>query len=492
MSPIERRERNDKLVTARGNAQRPPRRRRRLRHLRWLLPIAVYAGLAAYYRYRPHPRGLEPPPRSYRLPAQNLRFVYNMVWYENGERRAVRQVVDTMCELIRRARRWVVLDVFLFNQLHVEHGQFVPVTRQVADAFRGKRHPSYFITDPFNVFYGTMPCRPLDWLREAGVRVGVVDARRIRDNNLVYSPLWRALLQWFGNGRPRWLPNPVDRRYRTTLRAILEALNFKGNHRKVLIADDGNGSYVSFITSGNLEDSGSYYAETGLVIHSREVARHFLASEKAVAHLADMVIPCEVEPGPEPEGEAWLTPLMGTCIKRAVLSDLRAAEAGDELFLFMLFLADRDVLRELKEAALRGVRVSLLLDQSRRSFGSEKRGFPNHFAAAELAPYPNVRIRWGNTRLEEFHTKLCVLAKPDRCIVHLGSANFTRRGLSGTVLEANVRLEAPLTAPVCQDILRYAHWAFSDPRSLERIDLDRSRLKQAWYRLQEITGLATF
>lgn len=469
------------------------RRKEQRRRRRWWLLALGYAGLAAYYRYRPQPPGVEPPPRSYRLPAHHLRFVYNMVWYENGERRAVRQVVDTLCELIRQARRWVVLDVFLFNRLHIERGDFMPVTRQVADTFAGKRHPSYFLTDPFNVFYGTLPCPPLDWLREAGVTVGIVDVRRIRDNNLVYSPLWRALLQWFGNGRPRrWLPNPVDRSHPTTVRAILEALNFKGNHRKVLVADDGAGSYVTFITSGNLEDSGSYYAETGLVIRSRAVARHFLAAEKAVGRLAGLDIPCEVEDGPEPTGEVSVTPLMGTQIKRAVLSDLRGAEAGDTLYVFMLFLADRDVLRELKRAALRGVRVRLLLDQSRISFGSRKGGFPNHFAAAELAPFPNVSIRWGNTRLEEFHTKLAVLVKRDRCVVHLGSANFTRRGLSGTVLEANVRVEAPLETEIVRQVLDYLQWAYSAPRSLDRIPLERSRLKRCWYWLQEVSGLATF
>lgn len=478
------------IQRARGKAElrarRPPRRL-----ARWLLPLAVYAGVGAYYRFRPQPRGVDRPLRTYRLPVEAVRFLHNTVWYQDGERRFVHQVPQAICEMIRAARRFVVLDVFLFNLHHSEQGDFFPVTREVVDCFRGKHHPCYFITDPFNTFYGTIPCPPLDWLREAGVRVCVTDTRKLRDNNLVYSPAWRLTGQWIrGNGRG-YIPHPLKLGHTTTVRALLEALNFKGNHRKVLVADEGD-SYASLITSGNLEDSGSYYSECAIRIRSAAVARHFLESEKALARASGCEIEAEIPDQAEPGGEALVTPLLGDQIKRAVLADLRRTQSGQEVFVFMFFLAEREVVEALREAARRGVRVTLVLDPNRISFGSRKGGFPNQFVAAELAGEPNLEIRWGNTHLEELHSKFMFVLTPERGIVNLGSANFTRRGLSNTVLEANVRVEAPVDAPFVQEVLGYARWLTQEPRSLRSIPWEHSRLKYLWYRLQEAVGIATF
>lgn len=477
------------MLRPKPNPRRAPQRSRGRRLLRWTLPLAVGAGLSAYYRYRPQPAGVDGEPASYRLPADSLSFLHNTSWYENGRRRSLRCIHEEMASMIRGARRLVVMDVFLFNLHHAEGGGFVPLTRQIAEAFEGKQHPSYFITDPLNTFYGTSECPPLTWLRERGVTVCISNLRKLRDNNLIYAPLWRSSLQWFGTRGRGSIPNPLEPGHKTTVRALLEALNLKGNHRKVLIADDGDG-WSTLVGSANLEDSGSHYCDVALKIRSQAVARHFLRAEKAVAAMSGCRIDAEIPPA-RSEGDAELTPLMGKAIKQAVLADIRATTAGDELSVFMLFLAEREVVEALVAAAQRGVRVRVTLDANRISFGSRKGGFPNQFVAAELQRRADIEIRWGNLQLEEFHSKLMVVKKADRCILHVGSANFTRRGLSSTVLEANVRVEAPREARVCRQVLEYVEWVNQAPRTLAAPGTD-NRLRYWWYRISEATGLATF
>lgn len=454
---------------------------------------AFYALTAAYYRFRPQPQGVNPEPRAYRVPAEQISFSYDAVWHEEGQRQTVRQIADEVLAVIERARSFVVLDVFLFNLHHASQGEFVPTTRQIADALGAKLHPKYFITDPLNTFYGTEHSEPIAWLREAGVEVCFTDLRRLRDNNIVYSPFWRLFCQWFGTNGAHLVDHPLRQGQRTTLPAFLEALNARANHRKVVVADAPEG-YVTLITSSNFEDASSYFANVALTIRSGAVARHFLEAERAVARMSGcdlpVTIPAEAARDAA-EGDATVTPLMGRAIKAHLLADLRGAEAGDEVFLLVLFLSDRDVVEALIAASDRGAHVTAVLDANEVTFGEEKKGFPNQLVAAEIARRSGATVRMANTEGEEFHTKMAVINKGGHCILHLGSANFDRRSLSDTNLEANVRVETPRDAAVCQDVFAYLDGLTREPQSYAA-DGDPSGRKYWWYRLQEATGAATF
>ena len=76
----------------------------------------------------------------------------------------------------------------------------------------------------------------------------------------------------------------------------------------------------------------------------------------------------------------------------------------------------------------------------------------------------------------------------------IGSANYTRRGLSNTVLEADVLVEAPSHSRVCLDALEYAHWMIDKPRSLpfEEVEMTAYYWPKYWaHRFQEATGSGT-
>ncbi len=455
------------------------------------LALAAVAGTSAYYRFRPQPEGVNGTPRSYRVASENIRFFHDTTWYEHGQRRNIRQITPELIRLIENADRFAVMDVFLFCLHHAHHMNFIPTTRQIVDAFASKDRPAWFITDPLNVMYGTAESAPIRWLREAGINVCITDLNKLRENNLMYAPLWRLGLRWIPTTMPPWFNNPLEYGTRTTPWALLEGIMARGNHRKLLIVDDGD-SYQTLVTSSNFEDSSCYFGNTCVTIRSAAVARHFLEAEKALARACGKEIPVEIPPE-KTDGDAIVTPLMGDQIKQAVLHTIDSATPKDYLFLFTQYLAERDLIEALVRASERGVRGTLVLDQNRVSFGNPKNGFPNQLTVPELARRTEFELRWANTHQEEAHNVFTLLHRPDRCIFIAGSANYTRRGLSNTVLEADVRIEAPSHTQVCLDAVEYAQWLIDEPRSLpfEDITIDRYWPKYWLLRFQEATGSGT-
>mgnify|MGYP001190341990 CR=1 FL=1 len=458
-----------------------------------MVPVAVLAAISAYYRWRPLPAGINGRLRSYRVPAEDIRFFHNTTWYENGQRWTVHQITPELLRLIEGAQRWVVADIFLFSHHHIDRARdYLPTTGWVAEAVAARERPVWFITDPINTSYGSWVSPPLRWLERAGARVCITDLNKLRDNNLLYSPFWRLLFRWMDKSWPPKIGNLLEPGATMSLWSLLDAINARGNHRKLLICDQGD-SYVTLITSANFEDASSHFGNTAVTIRSAAVARHFLEAEKAIARVSGLDIPVTIADA-ESEGDAVVTPLMGADIKRALLCDLAAATPQDFLYLFAQFLSERRVIDALIAASRRGVPGVLVLDQNKVDFGNPKLGFPNQLAGPELARRTGFEIRWANIRREEYHNQFMLLCGPDRCILHVGSANYNRRSLSNTVLEANVRIDAPRQAEVSRKALSYAEWMASAPRSLPYHNGRRLRSlpKYLVYRFLEATGCGTF
>lgn len=458
------------------------------------MPLVLYAAVSAYYRFRPLPSGINGHcRRSYRVASEDIYFFHNTTWYENDQRYMVQEITPALIRLIRAARRWMVADIFLFSLHHIDRApDYLPTTRQIVDAIASRKRPAWFITDPINTSYGSWVSPPLQWLQQAGVQVCVTDLNKMRDNNLLYSPLWRLFIRPIPKAAPPRIKNPLEPNATMTLWSFLDGINARGNHRKLLIADHED-SYVTFITSANFENASCYFGNTAVAIRSAAVARHFLEAEKAIARASGMEIPVEI-PAEESSGDAVVTPLMGSDIKRALIQDLDRATPQDYLFLFAQFLSERGMIEALVRASRRGVPGILVLDQSKIDFGNPKSGFPNQLTGPELARRTGFEIRWADIHREEYHNQFMLLRTPSRCVFHIGSANYNRRSLSNTVLEANVRIDAPLDAAVSQQVLAYAGWMASDPRSLPYHDGRRLRslAKYLLYRFLEATGSGTF
>lgn len=452
--------------------------------------IALYIAGILWYRFRPLPPGIDVVPASFPVRSENIQFVQDSTWHEHGHRHSHLETLETVLDIIHEARSFIVMDIFLFNRYR-EEDSHVDSTRRVVWALERTACPRIFITDPANSMYGTTKCPPLDWLRVAGVVVCETDVDALPDNNLFYAPLWRLILRWFGVGKSGRIQNPFGRP--TTIRALLKAANGRGNHRKVICADPG-GEWTTFVTSSNLENSGALFCNAGLLVRDQNLAREMVRTELAVARMSG----CSVEallPDrlPETSADATVTPLTGKHIRKWILKDISLAGAGDRITVCMLFLSDRASLEALREAAERGVEVTLILDPNTNSFWKEKSGIPNLVVANEIrGKEPRIAIRLYRGKNEEFHDKMVVIEREGSIIIHAGSANLTRRGLLGTNLEANLRVEAPAKSAVAVEVRKHLDLLGQEYYSREftvvRLPLWASLL----YRLQEHTGCSLF
>ena len=106
-------------------------------------------------------------------------------------------------------------------------------------------------------------------------RWSVIDLDELRDSNFIYSAFWRLTMKWWsGDGSgDGWLPNPLaGGPEEVTFGAWARLLNFKANHRKVLIADDGKRRLTGIVTSANPHDASSRHSNVALKLTRRGAA----------------------------------------------------------------------------------------------------------------------------------------------------------------------------------------------------------------------------
>jgi hypothetical protein len=191
---------------------------------------------------RPLPDGV--PFRGVARPAPDVRFLADVTFVDAEGRRRVRQgIFNEALRIISRAESFILLDMFLFNEFQGPKPESTrKLSSELANALIKRKSEApgiriMFITDPINTVYGGMRSAQLEALRAAGVEVVVTRLERLRDSNPLYSALWRVFIRPFGNsvGGKR-MKNPFGEG-RVSLRSWLKLMNFKANHRKVLLAD---------------------------------------------------------------------------------------------------------------------------------------------------------------------------------------------------------------------------------------------------------------
>lgn len=451
------------------------------------IALSIILGLAwiLYSRYKPIPEEIQPPPRKFLVEDEDIQFIADVQWGKEDERKVERNIFDAQRRLIADAQQYVIIDVFLFNQHHIDVEDYVPTTRIIADTVKEKNIPVLFLTDPINIHYGTAVCLPLEWMRDAGATVCITDIDRLPENNIILGPLYRPFA-FLGTGRG-YIESPLKKGEKITIRAALKAMCAKGNHRKVVIADD-----TVNVSSSNMEDSSSYYGNVGVEIRHAGIAAYYARASASLAHYSGCEWGARLIDGDGVNAEIEVTPLFGKHILKALLDDIRNTGPGDRIYCFMLFLSHRRIINDLIRAQRRGVQISVVLDSNTNSFGKEKMGVPNQPVAQELVRRSDIEVRWVEGRLLEFHTKFLAIVKDGSLIAHLGSANFTRRSLLGTNLEANCRICAPEGTQIHADVNKYCERIMKKPYSLPHERHRFSIWKYIFYRIQEHTGFASF
>ncbi len=180
--------------------------------------LLVFLGVVSIYQANKSlPENLNLAGKTHRIPAENIRFLKALSFIDaSGNSRVEQEIFDEIFNLIKNARHFILVDMFLFNDfLGYDPRTHRNLSGELTELLikRKENNPDMkivFITDPINTLYGSHNLQYLEKLSDAGVEVVLTDLRRLRDSNLVYSPLWRTFFQWFGEGDAGFLPNPFN------------------------------------------------------------------------------------------------------------------------------------------------------------------------------------------------------------------------------------------------------------------------------------------
>lgn len=465
--------------------------------------LALYLLTGAYHVHKPLPDGLDTA-TPYRQ-ADQVEFLADTTWLDaRGRQHSEHEIFDAALDMIGQAESLIVADFFLLNRFagSADAGHR-PLSGEFVEGLVERRAArpevnALLITDPFNTLYGGVMQPLFSRLEAHGIPVIETDLRRLRDSNPAWSAAWRICCQWFGNSpHGGWLPNPVGETP-VTLRTYLALLNFKANHRKILVTDGPDG-WIGLVTSGNPHDASSRHHNIAVRFQG-PAASDLLRTELAVAAFSGgstIPVPDLTQQSGDVGAGTEIRILTESRIRDAALDMINGAEDGDRLDLLMFYLSHRAVVRALLAAQQRGVDLRVLLDPNRDAFGREKNGIPNRQVAMELHA-AGVPVRWCNTAGEQCHGKMLLVRGRDGDATLLaGSANFTRRNLDNFNLETNVQVRADDGAPVLTDAMEFfdARWHNERDRihSLAYAEYsDHSRLRYWRYRFMEATGLSSF
>jgi phosphatidylserine/phosphatidylglycerophosphate/cardiolipin synthase-like enzyme len=522
------------------------RRLRTWRRLALLAFLLAWVATAYWEANKPLPDGAHVASPWVSVSGANVSFIADITAADAYGRPVVSQAIfDSVLQVVRSARHFIVLDYFLFNDQGLTGDPRSPgagpsaplrnISGELRDALLEQRRTNpglkvLFITDPINEIYGSVPSRDFILLRAAGVDVAVTDLDALRDSNLVYSGFWRLAIRWWNHqgSKQGWLPNPLDESdARVSFGAWAKLANFKANHRKVVIADDGHDQLVGIVASANPHDASSAHSNVAAKVTGPALIP-LLQSELAVARFSgwkgEIAVPGGAGTASDAGGSSATTPASETdanlsdddlnsgrvarvkvvtegAILDSLIQHIDAAGKGDSIDIAMFYIADRAVIESLVEASRRGADIRLILDPNKDAFGHEKSGIPNRPVAGELvsASEGGIHVRWYRTHGEQFHTKLVMIYGPQRLWMTLGSANLTRRNLEDYNLEANLNLEVGRASPLGAQALDYfdALWGNRAGLGIEyTADFaaysDPAQTHYWLYRFMEDTGLSTF
>lgn len=434
----------------------------------------------------------------------NIEFLYDLNYEKNGENIKKQEIFKEQLSLIEEAEDFIILDLFLFNDDYNRSTgiEYPDLSEQLTDKLiqKKKANPTMkilFITDEINNFYGVYQSEYIDRLKENDIDLVITDLEKISDSNPVYAGLWRTTFKWFGTDGRGWLPNPFSPDSpKVTLRGYLKLLNFKANHRKVILSEKSG-----IITSMNPHDASGHHSNIAFKVEG-SILKDIVQSELSVAEFSgyeniDLFQTLDIDKS-SIDNSIHAQLITESKIRDAILEAIKNTKEDNEIYLGMFYLAHRDIINELIQASNRGVDIKLVLDPNKDAFGMKKNGIPNRQVAHEIAKKTSKDnlIRWYDTDGEQFHTKLILINQEDKSLIIGGSANFTRRNLDDFNLENNLFIQAPRNSGIVRDVNDYFKRIWNNQNGSYTVDYEEykneSFFKTIIYRFQEWSGLSTF
>lgn len=472
--------------------------------------ILLVAGIV-FGMYKPLPSGVRVMGQEHLVPAKSVRFLADRTYVNaTGQRVSEQEIFDEIISMIRSARHYILVDMFLYNDFQ---GEPPEKTRALAAEVTAalvaakQEYPDIVITvvsDPLNTVYGGAVSPHFEQLKAAGVAVVMTDLKALRDSNPLYSVFWRLAFGWLHNSAAGGLmPHPFGSgRSGVTVRSWLALLNFKANHRKIIVADEpqmgGAVKMATLVTSANPHDGSSAHNNVAIKV-SDKIWWEAVASEQAVGSWSGETVKIFAGGAADDSGEVAVQLLTEGAIADRVVELINTAEAEDSLDMVMFYLSERALVKALLAAAERGADIRLILDPNKDAFGHTKNGVPNRPVAHELVTKSNskIKVRWCDTHGEQCHSKLVIWRMGGRHYLTAGSANFTRRNIGDFNLETNVLVGADSEIPAVESARAYFEelWTNQEGKIFTTeyaTYADASRFKALMYRLQEASGLSSF
>ncbi len=477
----------------------------------FFLGLLIVVGL--YHTVKPLPENVNFVGSDYEVPSSAVHFFSDTTYINTDNvRLSEQEVFNEIFRMIDEAKRYILIDMFFYSDfIGVDTKAYRYLSEELTKKLLDKKKNSPEITiqviiDPINIMYGGHVSDNFEKLRASDITVIITDLNPLRDSNPIYGSVWRTIFQWWGNSNTEgWLPNPLDAKSpKLGMRTYLKMLNYKANHRKVVMTDfvrNGGVGFSTLITSANPHDGSSAHSNIAIRIDEK-VWQDVVLTEQAVADFSgyQLVLP------PQEFYDTLATSTQDTmsvqvltegAIKDKLVLEINALQKGDELDMSMFYISDRDIVTALKAADDRGVKMRLLLDPNKDAFGREKNGVPNRQVANELMKGTNgsTEVRWCNTNGEQCHSKMVIMRTPKSVTIMHGSANLTKRNIGNYNLETNVFLKGTGNELVFSDSKDFFEKQWSNQNEVMfSVSYEKYADSNWWrtftYRVKEFTGLS--
>lgn len=429
---------------------------------------------------------------------KNIKFLHDLTYIRNdGAWVQEQEIFDEVIKVVEQAEQFIVLDMFLINDEYDRKKEFPALSERLVNALIEKKKssdiPIFVTSDELNTCYGVYEAEMLEKLKENGIQVTMTDMAKMPDSNFIYSLFWRIFLKWFGTSGKGWLPNPISPDSpQLTFRGYLKLINFKANHRKVVINEK-----FGVVSSANPHDESFYNSNIGFRVEG-DILKDIFHTEKAIVEFSENKIDIVPKFIPAESGDIKIKLITEGKTRNSLLYEIETANLGDEIKIGCFYLAHRKIIKELIEASKRGVKIKLIADQCKDSFGRPRSGIPNVPAAYELLKKSDdqINLKWFNTRIEQFHSKILIKNTKHHTVIIGGSANLSRRNLDDLNLEENIKIFVNKDHELADEINDYFEKMWENRDGSYTIEVDRSRKiklsMQLMYLFQEYTGMGTF
>jgi len=475
--------------------------------------LIIYVGVFAFFLVRPFPAGLAHTPTPVPVAPSSATFLADVTYMaSSGAVRVEESIFPSMLDMVKNARTFVYADMFLFNEFQGKEKQTLRhQTTELANALITKKASSTamsmtFMTDPINRGYGGIVNPELDRMERAGIAVFETPLESLRDSNPLWGTVYRMFFIWFGNSTEGgWLPNPLDAEgEKVTLRTYARLLNFKANHRKVLITDEnvkGNSSLVTLVGSLNPHTASSPNGNVALLVRNTALGQNALSSEGALLALGKYP-PLELgtiaTPTPISDSGVTATYLTEANIEERIVDIITGLPEESTLDIAIFYLSDRHIIKAIERATKNNVKIRILLDGNDSAFGKHKYGIPNRQTAERLLSMKkeNLSIKWCNTHGEQCHAKMLLATGDGKTSLLVGSSNYTRRNLDRYNLESAILIESTVPMQAITSAHQYMDRLWNNTKGETSLSVEVYRDRASWKRviawIMEQTGLSTF